>query len=436
MKKLNMDTLKNRTLIFFTLFLASLHFLRIGNYGYFGIYLICGALLFTDFPIKYILSTSLLIGSFFLWLKITHELVYFRILSHLPYLRLILIMGIVTLFNMFVILYIFSHYESLKQDIQDNFLSIFVFIAIFSILMFIRAKLSIKPLILDRFGLYLGNLEAFLLAVYGAYLGNKLKDPKSHKALRKKIWLLFSLVFFAQLFLGIFVNNQFLMTGKLHFPIPALIIGGPIYRGHGFFMICLFLSTIILVGPAWCSHLCYVGGLDAYTSSLRKTSKIRLIRHISFINLFLTFLLAIIFKLLKFPQDTLILVVSSFGIISLIFIFILSPFLGKMTHCISWCPIGIVSCTLGKVNPFRIRVDEKKCTSCGICEIKCPYQAISIDKTAKINFFCTLCGDCIAICPHNAISITYLKKKKNIARPIFLFLIIVIHTIFLGLARI
>ncbi|GAB6888839.1 hypothetical protein JCM13304A_23390 [Desulfothermus okinawensis JCM 13304] len=107
-----------------------------------------------------------------------------------------------------------------------------------------------------------------------------------------------------------------------------------------------------------------------------------------------------------------------------------------MSHCISWCPLGIVSCTLGKLNPLRIVINKNKCTSCGVCEIKCPYQAIYVKEKAKTNVFCTLCGDCIAICPHDAISMSILKKKNINARYIYLFLIIVLHTLFLGLARI
>ena len=34
-------------------------------------------------------------------------------------------------------------------------------------------------------------------------------------------------------------------------PIPAMILAGPLYRGEGFFMPLLFLSTIFFVGPAW-----------------------------------------------------------------------------------------------------------------------------------------------------------------------------------------
>ncbi|HHJ09824.1 MAG TPA: hypothetical protein ENK25_02915 [Bacteroidetes bacterium] len=54
------------------------------------------------------------------------------------------------------------------------------------------------------------------------------------------------------------------MTGKLHLPTPAMILAGPAYRREIGFMTWLFLSTIILNGPALCSHLCYMVSLDYF----------------------------------------------------------------------------------------------------------------------------------------------------------------------------
>ena len=69
-----------------------------------------------------------------------------------------------------------------------------------------------------------------------------------------------------QLALGIFADPIFLMTGKLHLPIPAVILAGPLYRFEGLFMPILFISTLLLSGPAWCSQLCYFGAFDAWSA--------------------------------------------------------------------------------------------------------------------------------------------------------------------------
>jgi len=43
-----------------------------------------------------------------------------------------------------------------------------------------------------------------------------------------------------------------------------MILAGPAYRREIGFMTWLFLSTIILNGPALCSHLCYMVSLDFF----------------------------------------------------------------------------------------------------------------------------------------------------------------------------
>jgi heterodisulfide reductase subunit A len=63
------------------------------------------------------------------------------------------------------------------------------------------------------------------------------------------------------------------------------------------------------------------------------------------------------------------------------------------------------------VEPLYAFVDIDKCTSCGTCESRCPYGAISIDKKnkapARINpILCKGCGTCAADCPVDAITMT------------------------------
>lgn len=422
--------------IFLCSILGGLHFLRIGEINYSLIYITSAFLIFSKYHLKYLIVLILLLLSLLMWFNTTYDLVIFRKIAGLPYKRLIIIMSGVIIFNLLNI-YLIVSTKDLFHILKDNFFSLSIFLMTFGLVFFLRNKMSIKILLLDRFGLSIGIYEAFLLGIYGSIIGYRLKDHRSHYKLRQKIWLLFSLVFFSQLFLGLFVSKEFLMTGKLHFPIPALVIGGPIYRGSGFFMIGLFLSTILLVGPAWCSHLCYVGGLDAATSSIFKQIKyISLTRKIAWINLFLTVILALIFRWLHTPINYIITVVSFFGIISLIFIFVVSPFLSKMSHCLMLCPLGIASILLGKINPFRIKINKDKCTSCGVCVKKCKYQAIELKDKIHINRYCTLCGDCVAVCHNHVFYYAFLSKGNKYIYHIYIFLITVIHTIFLGFARI
>ena len=53
---------------------------------------------------------------------------------------------------------------------------------------------------------------------------------------------------------------------------------------------------------------------------------------------------------------------------------------------------------------MTVKVDEEKCTGCGICVEACPLDAIIIDQVAKIDAaICTDCCSCIAECPNDAI---------------------------------
>lgn len=51
-----------------------------------------------------------------------------------------------------------------------------------------------------------------------------------------------------------------------------------------------------------------------------------------------------------------------------------------------------------------VKIDESKCTGCGICVQACPVEAITVEHVAKINAeICRGCGSCVAECPNEAI---------------------------------
>jgi len=77
------------------------------------------------------------------------------------------------------------------------------------------------------------------------------------------------------------------------------------------------------------------------------------------------------------------------------------PFLFR-PFCKFICPYGAVLALLSHYSIFRLKINRKKCTKCGLCERICPMEAI---KKQKINFSnCILCGDCQKQCPKNGIS--------------------------------
>ena len=87
-----------------------------------------------------------------------------------------------------------------------------------------------NPLLIgERLFPYGGWIQVILAMLYGGWLCYKMQDRQERPKWRKRAWLLFSIVFFGQLALGIFADPIFLMTGKLHLPIPAVILAGPYY---------------------------------------------------------------------------------------------------------------------------------------------------------------------------------------------------------------
>ena len=63
------------------------------------------------------------------------------------------------------------------------------------------------------------------------------------------------------------------------------------------------------------------------------------------------------------------------------------------------------------VEPLFAYVEIDKCTSCGICATRCPYNAVKVDKKNKIpaqinSVLCKGCGTCAADCPEDAITMT------------------------------
>ncbi len=317
-------------------------------------------------------------------------------------------------------------------------LSISVFLLTFVLLGFVEVRLA-KPIILaERFIRGAGWIEIFLISLYGAFIAHKMEDRNKVPRFRTITWTIFSVVFFSQLIIGLCGADKFLMTGKLHLPVPMMIIAGPIYRGQLSVMTILFLSTVILTGPAWCSQLCYFGAFDNLASKGKTTRELLLKKTaIKSTFLFLVIFSAILLRWLKASIFAATIFAVTFGITGIAVMIFFSRKRKKMVHCTLYCPVGTVVNLIKTVNPFRMYIDTS-CTLCMHCTSFCKYDALNASdiKKGKPSLTCTLCGDCLAGCTHNSIRYKFFNLSPEKARNLYLVLTVTLHSAFLAMARI
>ncbi len=313
-----------------------------------------------------------------------------------------------------------------------------VFVFVFFLLSLVQLKMKMPMMILERFIPGAGWFEIAVVSLYAAYVAFKMQDPVNVPRWRRITWITFSVVFFTQLILGLSGLDKFLMTGKLHLPIPMMILGGPLYRGQTSVMTFLFLSTIVLSGPAWCSQLCYFGAFDGLASR-GKTQRGALKNKIAIKSTVLLLIIVAIILLRWFNVPVLwaTILAVAFGTGGIGVMIFISRKKGKMIHCIMYCPIGSVVNIFRYANPFRMYIDSN-CSLCMKCTGFCKYDALNLQdiKNKKPSFSCTLCGDCLAACRDNSIKYKYLKLSPEASRNLYLFFTISLHAVFLALARI
>ncbi|MEI6389430.1 MAG: 4Fe-4S binding protein [Spirochaetota bacterium] len=307
----------------------------------------------------------------------------------------------------------------------------------FFFLAFARAMSSTHIILADRFHPGAGWLQIAALSVYAAFVASRLMDPSLQPRWRKRIWLLFSIVFFSQLLLGLAGFQVFLMSGKLHLPIPAVILAGPLYRGGSYFMPILFTASVLVLGPAWCSYLCYFGAWDGLAAEARKRPGTRT-KHKNLIQTIIVLTIiaaAVLMRVLGAPVPVALWPAVAFGIAGIIIMLIFSTRSGVMTHCVTWCPMGLVANVMGKVSPFRIRLSAH-CTDCMACTTACRYDALGgAEVTARRpGLSCTLCGDCLSKCRHDSIGYRFPGLSPAASRRLFIVTASIMHTLFIGIA--
>lgn len=424
------------------LIMLAAHFLRFGDMGLTVVIIAMAGLCFTRLGWARIVCSAALFVSSFLWVQSGIDFVQIRMAVGQPWMRLVVIMGSVCAFSLFGA-WVLSTEKAAARFSKDSSIAISqaaVFFLVSGGLWLCHVMPEKMTLLLaDRFIPGSGVVEIFIIAMYATWLCSLLLDKRTQRKARSYAWAFFSLIFFGQLTLGLLGFTTFLMNGSLHLPVPALIVAGPLFRGSGFFMLILFSVSVLLVGSAWCSHLCYIGAWDDIMSRVHKGKTGRLPAWAPKVRIALAvvvFAVALGMGLADVPVLVAVWLAAILGLIGVAIMLFVSRRMKMMVHCSAFCPLGVMSNILGKVSPWRLRFSDA-CTKCNACVTVCRYNAITPERleAGSPAFSCSLCRDCTAVCRHGAAEIHFLGIPSSRATHIFVVLVTSLHAIFLGVAR-
>lgn len=215
---------------------------------------------------------------------------------------------------------------------------------------------------------------------------------------------------------------------KIQF-LPALL-------SLNFLIVGLLALLSLIFGRVYCSVICPMGVLQdgiSHLSGMRKGKKFRFshkaekkwIRY----PVLILFIIAIVAGAM--PLASLIAPYSAFGriissvhakslltvtvgVLSFLVIFLFA-WKGGRDYCNSICPVGTVLGFLSRFSLLKIRIDESKCTACGLCSRKCKSSCIDY-KEHKVDYSrCVACMNCLDSCKHGAISYSFKQKKAGTA---------------------
>jgi ferredoxin len=207
-------------------------------------------------------------------------------------------------------------------------------------------------------------------------------------------------------------------------------------------MIGIWLAMTLVVGKAWCSYICFFGGIEEGFASLPKHAKLRkpLLRNAEWLRLipwailiFIVVLSAALFEpvycmwlcpfktVTEYPAVHSVETAIQMGIFIALFagLVVVLPFLTKKrTQCAFFCPFGAFQSIFNKINLFEIRFDRAKCVDCTLCQTACPTMALSAESIREGRTLnnCMKCGACVDSCKKGA-AVWHLKGTQVALKP-------------------
>ncbi|MDR1915016.1 MAG: 4Fe-4S binding protein [Synergistaceae bacterium] len=189
--------------------------------------------------------------------------------------------------------------------------------------------------------------------------------------------------------------------------------------------VAVFLVSAFLVGRAFCSFLCPMGTLQEFLWRLSVRLGIAQKKYIRPMNIRgAAALLAAAGILLSLPMLFIIPdPISNFGrgissvlhmargdlstvgfVSAALFVVIAVFSLFRGRRFCDWCPVGAVLGFAANCAPFGMKLDDRRCVSCGMCEQSCPVNCVDAARKKIDRDRCVLCMGCAASCPGDFIN--------------------------------
>lgn len=178
----------------------------------------------------------------------------------------------------------------------------------------------------------------------------------------------------------------------------------------------MVIGTVVLIltallGPVFCSHICPLGSIQEWFGKLgRKIFKKkynRLIpKKLHNILKYLRYVVLILIVVQTYNSASLVFKgydpyyalyhfwsgEAALGAITVLVVTLLLSLVVERPWCKYACPYGGLLGLVGQISPFKIRRNKSTCTSCGMCDKKCP---MLIDVSKKKTVRDTLCNRCM-----------------------------------------
>ncbi|MBU1240185.1 4Fe-4S binding protein [Myxococcota bacterium] len=280
-------------------------------------------------------------------------------------------------------------------------------------------------LLTRRLGIPHGGLViAFIFALYGLFLAERMVNARRHATVRRIALRFFSLVFLAQLFLGLFLSSAWLFRGEPSLPHPLFILFSPFDSTKGAHLLFLWAISLVLTGPAFCSHLCWLGTWDHFAAQKKHRAtpvSFPRARLIVAALVLITGFAAIYFFPLKVTVT-----LGFLFVMGAVFVMMISRSRGSMVQCGLYCPLGTLTTILSRISPFSIVKSSGK----KVPPQECPFGQFSgAQSRGPVPEGCTLCGDCLDRGASHDLSMKFLRFKFN-AWPLFVALVTGLHAAF------